>query len=336
MFSAGLALGIAVWPGAWSVEALADAAPASAPPEASSAAGKWPALWSLSDHDTQIYLFGTVHILPAAAEWRSPLLERALGEAEILVLEADLFSEAGLRAAQTAYQRHAWAGPDAPLSFHLKPEHEAWLDAWANETGARRSSVERMRPWAAYLAVSQSRLRAAAGPGSASAEQALAEGGAALDMAGLAAGARELRFLETVGEQIQIFAGMSDADMALMLTDLLCQEYGDCEPDLAPAAPGDGMVETAYDTMLAAWLSGDVEALSPFVSPDNEEMSAAERRFISALYPERNARWAERIEALLREEPGVLLVAVGAGHFVEEGSLLALLEERGLVTERLQ
>ena len=102
------------------------------------------------------------------------------------------------------------------------------------------------------------------------------------------------------------------------------------------SAPGGGLIESAYDAMLTAWLRGDVEALSPFVSAPGVELSTAERRFLSALYAERNARWADRIGALLNEEPGVLMVAVGAGHFVAADSLLALLEERGLVAERLQ
>ena len=229
--SAVLALLVLLWAGGWSPDAKADAG-AAASGEIAAGTGEWPALWSLSDHDTQIYLFGTVHILPADAEWRSPLLERALSEADILVLEADLLSDAGRREAQAAYRDNAWAPPDAPLSFYLTPEQAKWLDAWALESGVNRNSLERLRPWAAFLTVTQVKLRAAAGPQSSSAEESLA----ALDLRGLASGARELRFLETAREQVEIFAGLPDADVAAMLADLLCQEYGDCAPELEVGA----------------------------------------------------------------------------------------------------
>ena len=37
-----------------------------------------PALWEVSDADTKIYLFGTIHLLPSDYQWRTPALNRAL------------------------------------------------------------------------------------------------------------------------------------------------------------------------------------------------------------------------------------------------------------------
>ena len=46
-----------------------------------------PALWKVSDRDTTIYLFGTIHLLPANYPWRSPALEKATQQSQSLVLE---------------------------------------------------------------------------------------------------------------------------------------------------------------------------------------------------------------------------------------------------------
>ena len=48
-----------------------------------------PALWLLADTDTKIYLFGTIHILPHGFQWRGPAINRAIEEADELVMELD-------------------------------------------------------------------------------------------------------------------------------------------------------------------------------------------------------------------------------------------------------
>ena len=199
------------------------------------------------------------------------------------------------------------------------------MQEWSDEAGAPVFILEGLRPWAAFLAVTQAKMKAAAGPGAASAEESLAAGAKPLDFGALAGDDRELLFLETAREQIEILADAPDAQFAAALTEMLCVDYGDCEDDAIGSAEGDGgVLGSVYDTMLTAWLSGDVDALTPFVGQD-QAMGEAERRFLEEIYAKRNARWAERIDALLDEETGVLLIAVGAGHFVADQSVLTYL-----------
>ena len=46
-----------------------------------------PALWQVSDKDTTIYLFGTIHLLPKDSRWRTPKFEKAVQSSQSLVLE---------------------------------------------------------------------------------------------------------------------------------------------------------------------------------------------------------------------------------------------------------
>jgi ribosomal protein L25 (general stress protein Ctc) len=48
---------------------------------------KHPALWTLADSDTRIWLFGTIHLLPEGEGWRTAAFDSALAGSDELVLE---------------------------------------------------------------------------------------------------------------------------------------------------------------------------------------------------------------------------------------------------------
>jgi uncharacterized protein YbaP (TraB family) len=49
-----------------------------------------PGLWTMSDEDSTVYIFGTVHILPPELDWQSAAVTAALEDAEIVYFEADV------------------------------------------------------------------------------------------------------------------------------------------------------------------------------------------------------------------------------------------------------
>src|ERR1051325_6430804 len=58
-----------------------------APPPAAAAPPAHPALWSVSDADTTIYLFGTIHLLPENYKWRTAKFDQAVAGSQQLVIE---------------------------------------------------------------------------------------------------------------------------------------------------------------------------------------------------------------------------------------------------------
>ena len=55
-----------------------------------------PALWQLTDEDTTIYLFGTVHVLPADVDWYDARIAKAFDASDELITEIDMSNmEAG-------------------------------------------------------------------------------------------------------------------------------------------------------------------------------------------------------------------------------------------------
>jgi uncharacterized protein YbaP (TraB family) len=92
--------------------ALAQTPGASAIPQAT---GAGPALWVVSDADSTIYLFGTVHVLKPETGWGTPRLEAAMDSASQIWFEIE--NPADQSAIVPLIQQHGLS-PDRPLS-HL-------------------------------------------------------------------------------------------------------------------------------------------------------------------------------------------------------------------------
>src|SRR5439155_13109488 len=58
-----------------------------APAAASAVQTARPALWEVSDPDTTIFLFGTIHLLPEKYQWRTAKFDSALAGSQELVVE---------------------------------------------------------------------------------------------------------------------------------------------------------------------------------------------------------------------------------------------------------
>ncbi|PZO54743.1 MAG: hypothetical protein DCF16_04655 [Alphaproteobacteria bacterium] len=110
------------------------------------AAGE-PALWRIADDDSEIWLFGSVHVLPADVHWLSPRIATALDGAEEFVTETNTEDAdfPGLAA------QYGTLPEGQTLSSLLNAEDAARLARVAGEVNLDMAQVERMRPWLAAL-----------------------------------------------------------------------------------------------------------------------------------------------------------------------------------------
>ena len=69
---------------------LTACAPVSSPRTQAFAEIEAPAVWRVADEDTTIWLFGTIHVLPAGYEWRNEVIDAAVAESDELVIETVL------------------------------------------------------------------------------------------------------------------------------------------------------------------------------------------------------------------------------------------------------
>jgi len=270
-----------------------------------SAASAAPAMWRVSDGDSQVYLFGTLHVLQPSARWRTPLYDRVLREAGTVWFEADLQS-GDPDTIRLLIQRYG-SDPDVPLS-HKLPAGD--LDALSRQTDVAR--IEHLRPWAAALMLSV--------------QPALARGatmdrGADLTITRAArSDAKRVRTFETLEDQARMFASLPEPSAVRYLATVIHERSRGPHLRL-PFQPA---------SLETAWLAG---RLGP---GEVDAMKAENAALYDALLKRRNLAWADALTDEMAQGPRVELVNVGALHMVGGDGLPALLAARGFRVERVQ
>jgi uncharacterized protein YbaP (TraB family) len=264
-----------------------------------------PALWRVSDADSQVYLFGTIHALKPGLAWRTPLYDRVLARAGIVWFEADMES-GDPDTVRLLIQRYG-SDPDRPLSRKLAPPD---LEALSRQTDVAR--VDHLRPWAAALMLS---MRPALARG------VSVEKGADLTITRAARNdLKAIRTFETLEDQARMFASLPEGSEVRYLTKVIRDKKGGRRLRLPGKPP----------SLEAAWLAG---ALGPAAITD---MKAGNPALYEAFLKRRNHAWADKLAAEMAGSDGVQLVNVGALHMIGDDGLPSLLAARGYRVERVQ
>ncbi len=260
-----------------------------------------PALWQLSDEDTTIYLFGTVHVLPDGVEWYDARIARAFDAADVLVTEVDVSDQAAM--ADYIAGAAALAGGQTMRSL-MSDENRTQYDAAMTALGLPPAALDGYEPWFAALNLSVLPLLQAGYNPTSGVEMALAE----------RATGKERTELETIEQQIGLFDGMA-LEYQLTYLDATVESVGDVVP--------------LVNEMVAEWLEGDAVRLAEIM---NGEMD--DDYLYSRLLIDRNANWVQWIEQRMAQ-PGTVFVAVGAGHLAGQGSVQDQLQQRGHTVTRI-
>jgi uncharacterized protein YbaP (TraB family) len=152
-----------------------------------------PALWRLSDGDTEIWLLGTIHALPAGVRWETPAVAAAIAGADTLVTEIPSGDAATFERAQRG------AGLP-PLAERVAPGQRAAVAAYD-------ARLDGLKTWAAAVTIAAGAMRQAG---------ASAEDGVEGALAARFAGRRHLA-LETQAGQLALFDSLPEAAQRVLL-----------------------------------------------------------------------------------------------------------------------
>ncbi|WP_420143538.1 TraB/GumN family protein [Sphingobium sp.] len=265
-----------------------------------------PALWSVSDDDTTIYLFGTVHVMKPGIDWFAGDVKRAFDRSDELVLEIIEPDDPGAMGATMGTM--ALPKDGVKLSDRLTPEARAKYQAAMTANGLPWQTFDMFNPWMSGMALSVAPLAKLGYQNDLGSEKILRT---AAQSAG-----KKIDALETVDQQIGFFAQLPMEQQIQFLNATV-----DGLPDM----------EKEFGDLLRYWQAGQPDRLAKSM---NESLEATPE-LAQVLLTGRNANWAKWIKARL-EQPGVVFIAVGAGHLAGKGSVQEQLHAIGLRTERLK
>jgi len=266
-----------------------------------------PPIWVVSDADSEITLYPTIHILPPETEWKSDELTRRMAEAEEVWFEILPGSESDQDLQQAMIS--LGLAPGSSISANLSEEEIVALKAAIKPleaTGMTYPVVDQMKPWLVSTFVTVGALIDKGFDPDAGVEKQLQP---------LTKG-KKIRALETAEGQMRMMASIpEETQMEMLRQSLLEMDEG---------------IEVLKE-LVTDWSVGDVEDMEDELLDDmKREVPAAYNVLITA----RNKNWVEQIETELKGS-GTDFIAVGAGHLVGEDGVPAMLRARGYTVTRL-
>jgi len=260
-------------------------------------------MWLVADEDTQIYMLGAMHALPRGTDWDGGKVADAIAAADELVME---LSPAELANAGAVFQ--TLAPRTEPLAMAKRLPPEALAGYRALEAAGGDFGGDALDDWAVMVMMGQRVAQKAELDSSNGVETRLT--------ARFKDARKRIGGLETAQEQLMFFETLDPATQRTLLT-RAAEKAGNAVKDVG--------------ALTTAWGRGDVAALERVINEDVDAVPAARK----AILTDRNRRWSLWVQKRL-EQPGTVLMAVGAGHLVGSDGVPAMLEVEGLKVTRVQ
>jgi len=264
------------------------------------AAAAEPPVWVVKDKDSEVVLFGSIHILPPGLNWASARLESALKAADDIWFELPIDPQSEADTATLATQSGVLP-PDGSLFRMLSPEDAALMSRVAAAYDVSPALLDRLQPWLAEIALAGGAYRKVGADAGSGVEKTIAA---------MATPHAQRQAFETPAQQITMLSSGSPEEQIASLR----QTMKDLEDN-----------PNEFTALVKAWVDGDVGAL------DREALAPIRKTspgLFQRLVIERNARWTQILDARLKGH-GHTVVVVGIGHLIGPDGVPARLRALG-------
>jgi uncharacterized protein YbaP (TraB family) len=262
-----------------------------------------PAMWKLESGGSTLYFLGSMHALPQGLEWKTPVIERALGEADVFYFETAV-SSGSLRTTQTVLAKESFLPEGQTLTGMMSAKGAQTLKGLVSELRLDFDQINRLRPWSAgmYLgSVATASRKFSYGVDTQVAQFSLSR-------------QKPRRYFETARQQVEMLASLDKGPISGF------------EEALADIRRAPEML----DRLVIAWKTGNTAEIERFAL-DGLAKSNQTRRI---MLDERNQNWVGQIPTLIRQKR-TFFVTVGAAHLIGKGSVIALLCAQDLPVRRI-
>ncbi|WP_209347569.1 TraB/GumN family protein [Pontixanthobacter sp. CEM42] len=261
-----------------------------------------PALWEVtgSDGTQEGWLFGTIHELPDGVNWRTDVLNKALGRSDWLVVEVSDLDDSGKLS--QIFADLAMSVEQPPLVERVDEQHRERLKALMSAGDFKNGDFTQLETWAAALTLAQTF------------SQGEPENG--VDRVLISEFAAKIE-LEGARAQLRIFDTLAEQDQRDLLEGIIRES--------------EKIGEVPRYHLAKSWLKGDLDDL--LEGGADTILSDPELR--TALLTDRNLAWVETITQEMPQK-GPMMIAVGAAHMIGEEGLPALLQQEGYSVTRIQ
>jgi uncharacterized protein YbaP (TraB family) len=261
-------------------------------------------MWQVKSKTANITLVGSIHVgQPDFFPLADPY-EEAFTAADVLAVEVDMTDPAVLQQSAMLMMQKGMLPGDETLQTRLEPALYARLEAYAKEKGVPLAMYMKLKPGIVAVVLSMEEYKAQGFDPELGIDKHFLDAAKAAD--------KEVRALETVEDQLDIFLGIDDT-----LDDILITETLDQMND----------VGAIIDEMIGYWKSGDADGMGTFMESqmgEGPEMEALYRKLLD----DRNVGMTATITEWLGQDQDVFVV-VGAAHFSGEQGIVSLLEAQG-------
>jgi uncharacterized protein YbaP (TraB family) len=264
---------------------------------------------TLDGHD--MYLFGTLHVGLPEFYPLGPRIVEALGQATTLALEIDPAQPQ--RELQRAVREHGMLEPGAAGYDRMDPARRALLDRLIAQGGYDPARVGNFKPVLLATLLTMAEYTKQGYRSALSSDAWLARQARANDT--------RIVELESLDRQLSLLDRLPVPDRWRFLDEII----GTIES---------GAQRNEARLMVQAWSTADRDALDAIVTRCDADASVSGRFVNRVLLRERNAGLAEGLLNLLRQEKKTF-AAIGVLHLLGQGSVPALLQERGVSVERI-
>lgn len=264
-----------------------------------------PALWVVKDEDTTIYLFGTIHVLQPGLRWFDDGVKKAFDSSNQVVLELVM---PDLATMQAIVKAKGYAHDGTTLTQKLPEGKRAAYAKALADLGLPATAFDPLQPWFAATNLELLPLQKLGYDVSNGPEQIITK-------AATAAG-KPVIGVETAEQQLGYFDGLSMPAQLAFLSSTV-DELPKLEPTIG--------------SMVDDWAKGDPDALAKLLNDDLNDSPEVQK----VLLVDRNKRWAEWIDQRMKQ-PGVVFIAVGAGHLSGKNSVLVMLKAHHLKAVRVK